>query len=202
MSLLRITTPTACGGLVIEGGLVTQAAPFLKEFLEEQPFAYPKRESLIRHVCEARGWTVETVQPHEKVDSAPRPLCARAGCPAFSKLALRLEEMLWPERFPPGHARHDPAHVFWDGCDDYGPDNDDWIEPYQWNADTIEWVAELVEKELGRSVEPEPEPSCRHTWEPTGRMLQIEGVDTPVSREFECRDCDATTWGRVAASDA
>lgn len=30
-------------------------------------------------------------------------------------LAHRLEGLLWPERFPPGHNRHDPEHPFWAG---------------------------------------------------------------------------------------
>jgi len=58
-------------------------------------------------------------------------------------LAYRLEGLLWPERFPPGHPRHDPTHDFWDGHD--GRDDDD---VYEWGADTIEEVAELVTQEL------------------------------------------------------
>lgn len=191
MTLLRITTPTACGGLVVEGGLVTAAAPFLKEFLEGQRFAYPKRESLVRHVCEARGWTVETVQPHEKVDPGD-PLDVvppGGGCPS---LARRLEEMLWPERFPPGHPRHNPGHVFWDGVES-DPFGNDWVEPYQWDADTIEWVSELVTKELEK-VEPEPDHRHIHTWERTGATIDVEGLEPPASREWECVDCHATAW--------
>lgn len=136
--LLRITTPTACGGLVFENGVVTATAPFLEDLLGTT-------ESEARAHCEVRDWTVETL-PREKVDDAVPPF--PPGSPG-NRLALRLEEMLWPERFPPGHVRHDPEHVYWDGCDDYGPDNDDWVEPHQWSADTIFWVSELVTRELG-----------------------------------------------------
>jgi hypothetical protein len=58
---------------------------------------------------------------------------------ADATLAQALEGMLWPERFPPGHPRHDPEHVYWSGSDyDAGT-------PFQWSAETIEWVAQAVE---------------------------------------------------------
>jgi hypothetical protein len=65
--------------------------------------------------------------------------------------AQKLEGLLWPERFPPGHDRHDPEHVFWDGCD-VGADR--FGEFYEWSADTIEWVAALVTQEREREETP------------------------------------------------
>lgn len=61
-------------------------------------------------------------------------------------LAQELEGMLWPERFPPGHERHDAEHSFWlgdtavvNGC-------------YQWDADTIEYVAEVISREVAKDL--------------------------------------------------
>ncbi len=56
-------------------------------------------------------------------------------------LAEQLEGMLWPERFPPGHERHDPDHVYWSG--DPEPN-----ECFEWSAGTIESVAATVEQAL------------------------------------------------------
>lgn len=58
------------------------------------------------------------------------------------QLAERLEEMLWPERFPPGHERHDSDHVYWSGGEH------EYESAFQWKADTIEWVAMEVEAAL------------------------------------------------------
>lgn len=58
-------------------------------------------------------------------------------------LIRKLATMLWPERYPEGHPWHNPEHVFWDqrgGTHALEPDE----EPYQWSADTIEWVAAAV----------------------------------------------------------
>lgn len=49
--------------------------------------------------------------------------------------------MIYPERYPEGHPLHDADHVHWSS--DPAPD-----EPFQWSADTIEWVADVVERRL------------------------------------------------------
>lgn len=65
------------------------------------------------------------------------------------RFARELEGMLYPERFPPGHERHDPEHIYWmQYGDDVGVDGRIIDEPFQWSADTIEWVAEAVAREL------------------------------------------------------
>jgi hypothetical protein len=54
----------------------------------------------------------------------------------------RLEEAIWPERFPLGHPRHDPDHGFWHGELRRG--------------ETFEQVTELVTKELEKNSWPGP----------------------------------------------
>jgi hypothetical protein len=56
-------------------------------------------------------------------------------------LAQAIACLLWPEDYPPGDPLHDPEHIYWDGQHEYE-------SAYQWSADTIEWVAEAVAREL------------------------------------------------------
>lgn len=113
MTLLRVTTPSACGGMVAEpNGDVTTVAPFLEEFLGQNV-------DDARGWCEYRGWTVETVP-----------------------------------------------------------------------------TADLLDAGVGKVRVPE----SQHTWEPTGATIDQEGVELPVSREWECSECHATIWGDEAAT--
>ncbi len=73
-----------------------------------------------------------------------------APFPPGNRLAHQLEGLLWPERFPPGHDRHDHQHPFWAGYHEEG-------DFFEWSSDTIEWVADLVEKELELTDEPSEE---------------------------------------------
>lgn len=78
--------------------------------------------------------------------NAPKPAAYDRGFAAGRRdLAEELHAMLFPEHYPPGTDRHDPLHTFWDGRDaaDVRPG-----ETFQWSADTIEWVAELLDLEL------------------------------------------------------
>jgi len=59
-------------------------------------------------------------------------------------LANKLEEFLWPERFPLGHERHDPNHVYWMSGE---PDR----SCYQWDSATMECVAGIIERDLQRA---------------------------------------------------
>ena len=67
-------------------------------------------------------------------------------------LVIELAGMLWPESFPPGHPAHDPDHVWWDGVDMDDPaavaEHRSTAGPFQWSADTIEWVATEVRKRM------------------------------------------------------
>lgn len=80
--------------------------------------------------------------------------------------AQKLEAMLWPERFPPGLPQHDRPHQFWDGHEAlHEPDEDEddeqageskAAEPvdygcFEWSSETIEWVAEAIERQ--RAIE-------------------------------------------------
>lgn len=68
------------------------------------------------------------------------------------QFAEELAAALWPERYPPGHPAHEADHIFWDGIDLDDPEAvaERAKDVFEWSADTIEWVAMDVQKELGR----------------------------------------------------
>lgn len=64
---------------------------------------------------------------------------------------LALHRMLHPESYP----REDqPDHVYWDGFDPEHDSERTWrMQPFQWSAETIEWVASYLKRELAQRNE-------------------------------------------------
>lgn len=54
-------------------------------------------------------------------------------------LATQIDRILHPDRYPIDHPQHDPEHPFWTGRDE-----DRITGSYQWDADTLDWIAEVT----------------------------------------------------------
>jgi hypothetical protein len=82
--------------------------------------------------------------------SVERAALAAAEARGRFELARELHAMLYPEKYPPGTEGHDAEHVYWDGVDldDKQEVADHCNDPFEWSADTVEWVADLVSTEL------------------------------------------------------
>lgn len=90
---------------------------------------------------------------------------AAAADAAIRVITHDLLAMLNPELYP----GYDPQHVYWD---DHDPD-DPRREPFQWSADTIEWVSGWCER-LSQEVELE----CNATRDLCTIAFQPESSDT------------------------
>ena len=77
------------------------------------------------------------------------------------EFAQELHALLYPEQHPPGDPYHDPEHMFWQQreitLEPVGPD-----EVFEWSADTIEWVAQEIEKEIADRVPDDLEAVSRY----------------------------------------
>lgn len=55
---------------------------------------------------------------------------------------LKMHQMLYPERYP---REVQPDHIYWLQAD---PDEDEPPPPFEWDSETIEWVASMLERAL------------------------------------------------------
>lgn len=75
---------------------------------------------------------------------------ARTGQQAGRReLANELHALLYPEEHPPDDPYFDNDHIYWDAVDvDDKAEVAEHIQlPFEWSADTIEWVSEAIAKE-------------------------------------------------------